>query len=796
MATPFTSLAQAYRRMAAAPGSTALAILMVALGVGASTAIFSAINGVLLAPLPVEEPAALVRVWESNPGRGWERFSVAEANFLDWRARNRGFTDLAAFALGNANLTGRAEPEQLRVLRASAGLLPLLGVEPRRGRLFTASEDAPPGNHFVAVLDRGYWQRRLRADPAILGKSITLDGQPYEVIGVVEVPLRELRADVILPLAASLDADREDHELAVLGRLRLGTSLTAAQGDLMRVAAELATEHPETNSGWGVRTQGLFDSLVDPPFRRALAILAGAVACLLLVAGANFASLLLGRALARGNELAVRTALGASRRRLVGHLLGEVVLISLAGGALGALLAAWGVDFLRALDPGNIPRLDEVSVDGRVLLFAFGLALAAGLAAGLLPAWRASAASPRDALQQGGRGVQGGLAEVRLQAGLVVFEVALSLVVLVGAGLLLRSYDKLTHVELGLALDDRLVAGISVPAGSYPRPDDTAALYRQLLMRLEALPAVASAAAVNALPFGAFNTVMHLDLPDLPPEESGAPRAAQWRLVTPAYFRTLGVPLLRGRAFTDADDSHAPDVAIISQRLAELFWPGEEAVGKRLSEGTTIVGVVADVRERELASEPAPMVYFPFYQARWPSMPLVIHVRPGATLTLREVRAVLAEIDPRLPVAELRRLDDLVADSLAPRRFNLVLLCLFAAVALVLAVGGLYGVVAGAVGRRRREIGVRVALGATTAGVVRMVLRWGLGLAALGLGSGLLVAALLSRTLTGLLYGVQPLDPLTYLGVAGLLLVVSLAAAGLPARAAGRVLPRETLAGD
>ncbi len=787
------ALALAYRRLAASPGFTILAVLMVGVGIGASTAIFSVIDGALLQPLPVEEPDRIVRLWESHRERGWDIFSVAEANFLDWRQRNRVFEELGAATDRSANLTGGDEPERLQQARVSAGFLPLLGVRPILGRHFREDEDRPEGERNVVILSRGLWQRRFGSDPEILGRRLSLDGKPYVVVGIVAPPLRELAADLYTPLAASPTADREDHELMVMGRLRPGVTLAQAQAEMDSIAAALAAELPATNAGWTVRTASLFDVLVEPPFRRALLVLAGGVACLLLVACANLAALLVGRSAGRSHELAVRAALGASRQRLVGHLLVEAVLVGGLGGGVGALLATWGLDLGKALDPGNIPRLDEVAVDGRVLAFAFVLSVAAGLASGLVPAWQAAGASPRRALQEAGPSVLGGRRERKLQAGLVVAEVALSLVLLVGAGLLIRSYDELHRVDVGLEVENRLVVGLTLPEGRYPTVAATSDLYRRLLERLEGLPGIESAAAASVLPFGTFNTVSDFELPDRRDDRAGTSAAAAWRLVTPDYFATLGIPLLSGRVFTGTDDGSTAQVAIVSRRLAELYFPGQDPVGRRIASRATIVGVVGDVRERGLAIEPAAMVYFPFFQGRWSNMPLILHTRAPAEAVLPDVRAVVAALDPDLPVSDVRRLDDLLADTLAPRRFHLVLLSVFAGVALLLAAGGLYGVLASAVAFRRREIGIRVALGAGTGEVVRMIVTWGMGLTAAGLALGLGAAALLSGTLSGLLFGIRPLDPTTFAAVALLLATVGALACLVPALAAGRVDPKETL---
>lgn len=781
------------RRLLKSPGFSFLAILMVAVGVGATTAIFSVVDGALLQPLPVAEPDRLVRLQESQPAKGWDEFSVAEANYLDWRRRSRVFDEMGAIAWQRVNLSGGEGPERAQAARVSAGLLPMLGVVPTLGRHFLAEEEQPGSPRPVALLSAGLWERRFAADPKVLGKTLTVDGQPHEIVGVATLPLRELAGDLFLPLAANPAAERDNHELEVLARLRPGATLDQARAEMTVIASGLATEYPATNQGWTVKVSSLFDDLVDAPFRRALAVLTGGVLCLLLVACANLASLLLARSSGRSHELALRAALGAGRSRLVGHLLVEALAVGLLGGGAGLLLALWGVDLLKQLDAGSIPRLDQVEVDGRVLLFSLGLSLLAGLLAGLIPALRAAGASPRKVLAEAGPALLGGRSERRLRAGLVVLEVALSLVLLVGSGLLLRSHRELRGVEAGFAIDHRLTLGLSLPEDRYPTPQDTASLFSRLLERLEAVPGVKSAAAVSTLPFGTFNTAMEFELPDHPVDSAGPPRSAAWRLITPRYFETLGIPLLAGRAFTAADHDNAPEVAIISQRLAELHFPGENPVGRRIASRATVVGVVGDVRERSLATAPASMIYFPFYQARWSNMPLVLHLSAPADVVLPGVRAALAGLDRDLPLAEVRPLAALLDENLAPRRFHLVLLTIFAALALLLAIGGLYGVLSGVVAERRREIGIRVALGADTGQVVGMVARWGLGLTGLGLALGLLVAAFASKALSSLLFGVEPLDLGTYAGVALLLAAVGALASAVPAFAAGRVDPREAL---
>lgn len=486
----FLPLRLAVRRLTARPGATLLAVGMLGLGIGVATAIFSIVNGALLTPLPFPDSGRLVQVWESNPERGWELFSVADANYLDWQDSAESFAALGALAGRGVNLTGEdGEPERLEASLVTAGFLQALALEPIEGRLFRPGEERPDMAGEVALLTEHLWRSRFAADPEILGRTVTLDGTPREVVGVLPELPSFVQMDILLPYAANPGAERDDHELTVLGRLAPGVTAEEAEAEMVTLAAGLAAEHPQTNAGWTARVTPLLDVVVDEDFRRALMVLSGAVAFLLIIACSNLANLLLSRAVSRRRELAVRQALGAGRGRLLGAWMMESSLLALAGGGLGAILALWGVDLLKTLAPGNVPRLDEVGVDLRVLAFAFGLAAVSGLLSALIPGLVAAAQEPQTVLKEGGRGSGGGRFRNLFQGGLVAVEVALALVLLAGAGLLLRSFWNLHQVDVGLETENRTIFGLNLSPADYPEGEDVAAFYRELIERVEALPA-------------------------------------------------------------------------------------------------------------------------------------------------------------------------------------------------------------------------------------------------------------------------------------------------------------------
>lgn len=777
------------------PGFAAVATLTLALGTGANTAIFSVVESVLLAPLPFREPARLVEVWESHLDHGWDRTSVAQANFWDFRALNRTFEDLGAHIPSSLNLTGLGEPQWLTAGRISAGFFRVLGVVPAAGRTFLDEESEPGRDNRVVLLGHRLWVERFGADPAIVGRSLTLDGASYEVVGVLPSGTPWLdAADVFVPLVHAANLSRGSFDLSVVGRLRPGVTMEAARDDLARVCRRLAADYPASDKGLGVMLRPSSRWVASAAVRAAVWTLAGAVGVLLLIACVNLTSLFLARASARTREYALRAALGASRGRLARQVLAESALVGLLGAALGLLLGAVVVEVVRAFGPGDIPRLADAGIDGRVLASTTAAALAAALLGGLVPALRARRTDSTGALREGERGVAGAPRAARLRAVLVGAEVALSLVLLVGAGLLVRSFAEVLAVDRGFDADRRLIAAMNVPA-SYDAAR-TRRLLVDFLSRVESTPGVVSAAAVSMRPLIGPSTSMGIASADAPEVAADAVPWATWRLVSSDYFTTIGLPVLRGRAFTDQDQFGNPWRVIVSRRVAEQLWPGADPVGRQaiLWKGQAntpaeVVGVVGDMRERSLAVDPPMAVYLPYYGATWTPIQVVVHTAGAPLAILPVLRAALDEIDPNLPISNAQTLDGLVTVSTASRRFTMLLLAAFAAVALILALAGVYGVLAYTVSRRTAEIGVRKALGASPASLLRLVVWQGMQPVVAGAGAGLAGAVALSPVMASLLFGVAPEDPLTYVSVTALLLASATLACYLPARQALRVDP-------
>ncbi len=783
------------RMLVKSPGFTCLAVLTLALGIGANSAIFSVVNAVLLSPLPWRESGRLVRLWESNPQRGWPRFSTSGPNFLDWVEQNRSFEIMAGWRFMSFNLTEGGEAERVEGGAGSAGLLSMLGVAPALGRGFMPEEDKPGGG-CVALLGHALWQRRFESDPRILGRAITIDGEGCTVVGVLQEAMQWIgETDVIVPLGPRLDRNRGNHVLLAFGRLKKGVSLLQAQGDMEGVARRLEKQYPDSNAGWGVATATFRDWIIGPDVTRALFVLGAAVAAVLLIACANVANLMLARAAARRSEIAVRTALGASRFRVVRQLLAECLLLSLIGGVIGLLLAMWGVDLLRTLGPRNIPRLDEVGLDGRALAFTLGLSLLTSIFFGLIPALQASRPDLTESLKDGGRGTDGSSSRQRLRGALVMIEVALSLVLLIGAGLLLRSFQRLQEVDPGFQTQDLLTMQLNLPASKYRDAHRQIAFYTQLLERVRSVPGVQSASVASGIPFGPGNTSIELKIEGRAPEVDGSSPSADWRKVTPEYFRTLGIPIVQGRALEAGDGPDSPYVVVISKAMAHRYWPDQDPIGRRIGLGGmreerwTVVGVSGDVKNGGLDGETRPVIYLSFYQGTWNPMSLAVRATGDPAAAVASVRAAAKEIDPDVPISNVLSMEELMSTSVGPRRFNTLLLAIFAGVALILATVGIYGVMACLVGQRHHEIGVRMALGAQAADIMKLVLRHGMALTLIGMCVGLAAAFGLTRAMTSLLFEVDALDPLIFAGVSLLLAGVSLPAVYFPARRATRVDP-------
>ncbi len=789
-------LRHAARTLWRSPGFTAVAVLTLALGIGANTTIFSVVRAVLLRPLPLPEPERVVRVWESDTKRGWNEFSVSGPNYLDWVEEARVFEQLGAMQWTTFHLTGGAEPERIVGALASASLFRVLGVAPAVGRSLLPEEERAGGPH-VVLLSHGLWERRYGADRSVVGRTIELSGASYEVVGILPETFEfSLGVELWVPLVHDpAQANRSNHVLSVFGRLSPGVTLAQATAEMETIARGLEQRYPESNAGWGVTLSTLDDWVVPEETREALVVLLAGVGFVLLIACANVTNLLLARAEPQRRALAVRAALGATRARLLRQLLTESLVLAVVGGVVGVLLALWGTDLIAASRQATVSRLDETRLDGVVLAFTLLVSLGTALLSGSLPAWQASRASVGQALREGGR--IAGDARRRLRGALVVGEVALTLMLLVGAGLMIRSLARLVQVPLGFAPENVLSAQINLPPSRYADGDRRTAFFDRLLERLQAQPGVTAAAAITQVPFSGGNWAMEVTLEG---RESGTPFSADTRGVTPGYFRTMGIPVLAGREFTDRDRGE-PLVLIVNDRAAKLFWPGEDPIGKRMRPGPrnpwgTIVGVVADSRNLNLTDDVRPAMYFGNAQLGPSDMTVVVR----SALPRASVGAALAAdvraLDPNLPLFNVRPMDEIVAAASGPPRFQTVLLGLFAALALVLATVGVYGVVSYSVAQRTQEIGVRMALGAATRDVRRLIVGQGVRLALIGVALGALGALALNGWMRSLVFGVSVFDPLTFAAVGLLLVLVACAACWIPARRATRIDPLAALRCD
>lgn len=781
------------RTLIKSPGFTAIAVLTLALGIGANAAIFSVVDAVLLQPLPFREPERLVEISESRVDRGWTRSSMTHANFWDLRDQNRTFSGIAALRGGSINLTGRDFPERLSLGSVSAEFFSVLGITPTLGRTFGRGEDAPGRDARLAVLSHLLWTRSFGSDPGIVGRVITLDGQGYSVIGVLPRGEPWLdAADIFVPLVRQPNADRGSFELAVIGRMARGMTLETAQADLNGIARRLAELYPKDDAGMGVALDPSSGWVASESVRRALMILMGAVGFLLLIACVNLANLLLARATGRVRERALRAALGASRGRLARQMLTESLLLSGVGAGLGLLIALGMVTLLRTFDPGGIPRLTQVRLNLGVLGFTAVATVVTGLLTGILPAIQAAQGNLAGTLREGERNQGGGRFMGRVRGLLVAIEVAASLALLVGAGLLLRSFGQVLSVSRGFETEHRILAEVALPE-SY-NAERVTGFISQFSARLGGVPGVSSVAAVSMRPLRGVGTGMGFAAADKPAPAADAVPWASWRMITAGYFRTLGVPVVRGRDFTEQDILGKPWRVIVSRRVADRLWPNEDAVGRQiiLWKGQSeipaeVIGVAGDMRDWGLAEEPSLAVYFPYYGAQFSPVFFVVHGNTTAEALRPVLRQALAELDSSLPISRVQSLEELVGDSVASRRFIMLLLATFAAVALLLALAGVYGVLSYAVSRRTSEIGIRLALGASPGTVLRLIVAQGMRPVAIGLLVGIGAALALSRLMASLLFGITPTDATTYAGVAMLLGGAALLSCYLPARQALRV---------
>lgn len=803
----FQDLRFGLRLLLKTPVFTAIAVLTLALGIGANATIFSVVNAIWLRPLPYPEADQVALVLHRNTKRGVD-FELTPAGFFDLRRESKSFARLAAYVSQDFNLTGPGEPERLRGQLVSASLFPLLKVSPVAGRALKEDDDRE-GAPRVVMLSNGLWQRRFGAGPDVIGQTLTLDDQSYTIVGVMPAgfDFPDKRTELWAPIAFDPKAanDRGTYYLSCLARLNQGVTLTTAQSELDGIADNLTQAYPRSNTDLSFNVVSLHQNLVSG-FKQALLVLLGTVAFVLLIACVNVANLLLARAAVRQKELAVRAALGAGRLRLIRQLLTESTLLALCGGALGLLIAVWGIQALKLISPAGpdaIARLDEVSLDWRVLGFTFGVSCLTGIIFGLAPALHISKPDLQYTLKEGGRGFVGARGQ-RLRGLLVITEIALSLVLLVGAGLLIRSFIRLQRVDVGFNPERLLTMRVEMSDSKAKDLARRVSFYQEVIERVESLPGVEAVGMVNAAPIvtpgiRAFVTIE--DKPDPPP---GQPQLTNCRVVSPDYFRALGVPLRAGRSLTAEDNTQASPVAVINQEMARRYWDDDDPVGKRFKFGPrastaawlTVTGVVGDMRQAGLNAAPLPELYTPVTQAHVPwARPRFIFIRAaGDPMSL--VAAVKSQIwaaDKDQAICAVSTMEEIVADSLAARRFNLWLLGAFAALALVLASIGIYGVISYAVSQRRREIGLRMALGAGNRDILRLIVGHGLVLTLSGVATGLAASAVLTRLLSALLFDVSPTDPPTFAAVALLLTGVAVLACYLPARRATKVDPMVAL---
>jgi len=811
MTNLFQDLRYGVRMLVKSPGFTAVAVLTLALGIGANTAIFSVVNAVLLRPLPFPDPDGIVRV-VSFRLRDSVGDNASYPDFLDWRAQNHVFEHMAAFETGEFTITGRGEAAHLSGAVVSADLFPLLGVRPLLGRAFLPEEDKPNAvnGSDAVILSHCLWQQRFGGDSSVIGQTVQLDNKICTIVGVMpadfQFPIQGEPVELWTTIARdnengekSMAAQRGAHYLDVLARLKPGVSSAQAQAEMSTITNALNKEYPE-NFPRGARIVPELEQMTGSA-RPALWVLLGAVGCVLLIACANVANLLMARATARHQEMAIRGALGAGRTRLVRQLLTESIALASVGGAFGMLLALWGTDVLVRLIPVDIPRLTDIHLDGRVLIFTVVLSLLTGLLFGSAPALQVAKSNLTESLKEGGRGSAGGTYRNRVRGALVVTEVAVATLLLVGAGLLIKSFLRLQRVDPGFDPHHALVFNLDLPSKySAARMVD---FYQELVAREGRLPGVQSASAVLPLPLSGDDVATGLDIEGRPVAQANRPRT-EYTWAVPGYFHTLGIPLLQGRDFSAQDDLKANPVVIVSQTLARQFFPNQNPIGKRLKAGIgngykdgppmrEIVGVVADVKDNGLGVEAMAQVYVPLAQSPTDSMNIVLRTEVEPQSLVGAARKEVAGMDKDLSIYGVKTLDQYVATSVAPHQFFGLLLGIFAGIALLLAAVGLYGVIAYSVTQRTHEIGVRIALGAEPRDVLRMVVQHGLVLTSIGLVVGLAGALALTRYLAGLLYSVRPTDPAIFAAVAFILVAVAFGAAFIPARRATKVDPMVAL---
>ncbi|MFL6590973.1 MAG: ADOP family duplicated permease [Chthoniobacterales bacterium] len=799
--TFFQDLRYGFRSLRKKPGFTLTAIIALALGIGANTAIFSVINGVLLRSLDYARPDRIVMIWERFAQNPEHQNVVSPANFLDWQKTSRSFEKMAAVWDLRQNITGSGDPIEVHAQFVSAGFFPTLGVRPFIGRWFTDEEDRPGGN-LVAILSHKIWQERFGGDNAVLGQQVPISGRLLTIVGVMPPGFHFLNDEVQIWRPIAFDPAQDYRKtsgrfLKCVGRLAPGATLEQAQSELNVIASQLAQQYPSYNATWSVSLTPIREQIVGD-VRHTLLVLLAAVAFVLLIACANVANLLLARAASRQRELALRAALGATRNRLLRQLLTESVLLALCGGMVGIALAYWGVELLKRFGPDNIPRLHDISIDPRVLLFTFAISLLTGIAFGLVPALQASRADVNDALKEGARGSTGGRGALRNL--FVVAEVSLALVLLIGAGLMIRSFMRLHQVKTGFESNRVLTMRVQLPGAKYKEDQQRLAFFKQAQERISSLPGVKVVGSINFLPLTgmASNTAFHVV--GQPQAAPGQEPGTEVRVISGAYFGAMGIPLLKGRLF---DEHDGPDsrVTIINETMARKYFPNEDPIGKQLSiswappeEGKPqpideIIGVVGDTRETALDHDPNPAIYWPLDRESYQFMTFIIRSAIEPTQLVASVQREIRAMDPDQPLADVRTLEQVVAKSIARPRFDMMLLGIFAAVALVLASVGLYGVMNYSATQRTQEIGIRMALGAKSGDILRLVVGHGMKLTFAGIVIGIIASLALTRVMTNLLFGVTATDLTTFFAVSTMLTVVALLANYIPARRVTRINP-------
>jgi putative ABC transport system permease protein len=794
----------ASRNLSKNPGFTAAALLCLALGIGASSAIFSVVYAVLLQPLPFADPDRVVMIWDHFKQQGTLKSPVSADEYLDVKNQSDVFTEVGAMAPQLVALSGKDEPQQLVAGRASASLFRVLGVKTAAGRLFTPEEDRP-GNNKVVLLSYNLWKDRFGSDPAVVGSKITLDGDPYGVVGVLPDGFQfgSFHSDVWFPqgLDTAKLPPRHIRLMSLVARLKPGVTLAKAQAELDLLAKRFERAYPDdypAGSGWGMHLVPVQEDIVGN-VRGTLLVLFGAVGLVLVIACANVANLLLARATSRHKEVAIRTALGASRAGLIRQFLTEGMLLAFLGALLGLLLAFWLTRTLVAVNPGNIPRLAEVRMNGGVLLFTLGIVMVTGAVFGLVPALQTRAKDLREPLQEGGKTSASGAAGARTRSALIVLEIAVALIVLVAAGLSIQSFRRLLAVDPGFKSESVFTLQLSLPRPRYPQDSQVTTFQHRLLDRVAALPGVESASLTSQLPLVGVNDLSGDIVVEGRPVDPTHPNpVTAWRMVTPDYFKTMGIAVLQGRPFTTGDAEKAPGVVVVDEELAKRLWPGESPLGRRLrltartpelSQWRTVVGVVRQVRQHDLAQTEGDQLYVPIFQHPLRLMFVALRTKVPPEKLMPPIREAVWALDRALPIIEPQSMDDRLRSSLSRPRFNMSLFSAFAATALLLTIVGVYGVMAYSVAQRTRDMGIRMALGAGKGDVVRLVVGQGLLLTGAGLLLGLAAAWALSRVMLSLLYGVEATDLATFAVVSLLLGALALAASYIPARRAAKVDP-------